>query len=175
MSFSIERRTMFPELRQESLAQYLALCWFRQVCRHRSSYRCWGDKFRDGPCLAFLSHLRTFSENLVQIQYWRQLPYCVWCERAGGSIVFDRNYCPLVRIPTDGRCTLVKPSERIDFWAADFLYTDSSSPYIDPDTLPMMLFLADGLGLRQEIAYRWELSDFSRIDCRDWTPNWRTP
>ena len=36
--------------------------------------------------------------HFAELRYWRILPYGLWRTHSGDRVIFDREYCPLVRI-----------------------------------------------------------------------------
>ncbi len=53
------------------------------------------------------------------------------------------------------------------------VYEDATAPYLDPQTVPTILFLADDCGLGDEIDYRWALSNHGRIPQKVWAKRWK--
>ena len=108
----------------------------------------------------------------AELHYWRILPYGIWTTKSDDLVVFDREYCPLLKVSPSGVRGLASPLERIEVGAVRHLYEEATSPIFRFDTLPKIAFLAAGLGLQHEIEYRWQLSDYGRKDHRDWGQKW---
>ncbi len=107
------------------------------------------------------------------VRWWRLLPYGFWIERDGAYVLFDRNYCPIVRIRRYGRLEIVPPFERIRWVKHRWFYEDVTAPYLDPQTAPTIVLLADDCGLGDEYDYRCALSDFGRCGYKAYAKDWR--
>jgi hypothetical protein len=105
--------------------------------------------------------------------WWRLLPYGFWIERDGAYVLFDRDYCPIVRIRRYGHPKIVPPFERIDKIATRWFYDDVTAPYLDPQTAPTIVLLAADCGLEREIEYRWSLTDRGRAPYKTLAKRWK--
>lgn len=126
-----------------------------------------------GPEKAELSFHMDDYHLLWAVHWWRILPYGYWVERDGAFVLFDRNYCPIVRLRLGERPAIVPPLERIRWVEQCWFYEDGTAPYVRWATLPIILFIAYLSGLEKEIEYRWALSDYGRIPYKVWAKKWK--
>ncbi len=106
-------------------------------------------------------------------RWWRLLPYGFWVEIDGAYVLFDRDYCPIVRIPESGPLVIVPPSERILSNEQYWFYHEETSPYLEPQTAPTILFLADDCDFGEEFDYRCELTDYGRAPYKALAKRWK--
>lgn len=103
---------------------------------------------------------------------WRLFPYGAWKEASGDIVVFDRNYCPIVRLSDDKPFKIVQPQERIIWVEQRWFYEDAVSPPMDPDTEKLIGFIATHLGILGEIAIRVILTDYGDFERHDELKGW---
>ncbi len=107
------------------------------------------------------------------IQYFRLHPWGCAVEPDGSYVIFDRRYNRLARLRPVRPPETMGPREPSPARGLRFFYEDATAPYLDPRTPPLIVHVADLCGLREEIDYRWALSDYGRIRYRDWTQHWK--
>lgn len=109
---------------------------------------------------------------LSEVFWWRLLPYGIWV-LLDCVVIFDRNYCPILRLQTGKPPELVHPLEWIQrIEEQRYFYEDAVNPYQDPETAPEILTIADFCELEAEIDYRWKLSNHGRLDHKVWGKKW---
>lgn len=173
MQNEIDHSRAKPVATRAAMLGYLDLLIARKSKNHRCTWRCQPMDGHKGECNAVFADMVVDVRALREVQYWRLFPYGYWTETDGSLVIFDRNYCPLLRLHVERGLEVPHPLERIQFCATGYYYGDGCAPYIDPDTLPLILCLADAYGLGPELDYRWKLSDHGRTPMEIWCPKWQ--
>ena len=143
---------------------------FREAIEALDDYGNYGDVYDE---IALSLILGQDYRLLRYVCWWRLLPYGFWIERDGAYVLFDRDYCPIVRIRRYGHPKIVPPFERIDKIATRWFYDDVTAPYLDPPTAPTIVLLAEDCDLGDEYDYRCALSNFGRCGYKAYAKDWR--
>lgn len=110
---------------------------------------------------------------LGEVFWWRLLPYGLWTEGDGSVVLFDRNYCPIIRVQMAGGVTSVHPLEHIKFVDERWFYEDATAPYLDPETAPNIVGIAAVRTTAEEIEYRFHLSHLGYVEHDIWGTKWQ--
>ncbi len=143
---------------------------FREAIEALDDYGNYGDIYDE---IALSLILGQDYRLLRFVCWWRLLPYGFWIERDGAYVLFDRDYCPIVRIRRYGRPEIVPPFERIRWVKQRWFYDDTTAPYLDPQTAPTIVLLAADCVSEQEIEYRWSLTDRGRAPYKTLAERWK--
>jgi len=95
--------------------------------------------------------------SLLRGTMWPLLPYGRWIEEAGSIVVFDREYCPILRIHPFRPPEILDPYERIAWVDQRWFYDQFNAPLFDPDILNRVEVLLYALHAEFEIRRRAEI------------------
>ncbi len=143
---------------------------FREAIEALDDYGNYGDVYDE---IALSLILGQDYRLLRFVCWWRLWPYGFWIERDGAYVLFDRDYCPIVRIRRYGRPEIVPPFERIRWVKQRWFYEDATAPFLDPQTAPTIVLLAADCVSDQEIDYRLSLTDRGRARYKTLAKRWK--
>ncbi len=109
----------------------------------------------------FFKSRRPWDSHGVRYDKIRRLPYGKWLEPSGCVVIFDRDYCPLVRMHPDRTFEPVQSDEFITFVRQEWFYSDK---HTHAERLERTGRLIERFELMPEIIRRWKLPDVPRVD-----------
>jgi len=120
-----------------------------------------------------LEEERSLHKLALEYNLWRLYPYGLLVEVNDTILIFDRNYCPIVRISFEDPPDIVPPLEPINSFKEErYFYEDANSVFNDPDTFGRIFQLAAIFRIKDEISYRMELANDTFIHQKVWGPKW---
>jgi hypothetical protein len=87
-------------------------------------------------------------------------------------VLYDRDYCPIVRIRETRKLEIVPPLEWIRSDLERRFYDDATAPNRNTETLRGILILAERCTLEREIQHRNMLSGFCRGSYKEYASKW---
>ncbi len=118
------------------------------------------------------TYRRAWSERGTEAPYWRLYPYGIAIIEKTSLIMFDRNYCPIVRLSVTAAPEIIDPHVIIRCGKLQYFYEDATAPYRDEETLDEIEFISELCRIEEEIFHRQLLSNFGRRGPEDWCGLW---